>query len=224
MNDQNEGQVRQGPPPPPPRPVKDGNTPGLVGFILSLLGLVSCGLLAPIGLIVSLFGLGKEPKGFAIAGVVLGAVGSCGGILSWILFLPVMLGVLAAIGMGGVFFAMAGGQIEAQIEMDMIDQAIVAYEEERGALPLSLDDIAPDLPSSEFLTDHWGNRYVYTINEDGQTYTLQSKGPDGQLGTADDIDFTRNGMTFSVPTDTETDEPATGNAEPTGEPETPEQP
>jgi hypothetical protein len=44
---------------------------GVAGFICSLIGLVFCGVPGIIGLILSLIGLAKEPRGFAIAGVVI---------------------------------------------------------------------------------------------------------------------------------------------------------
>lgn len=35
--------------------------------------------------------------------------------------------------------------------------------------------------------DHWGNGYVYTVDEDERHYQLRSAGPDGQLNTDDDM-------------------------------------
>src|SRR5690348_9132833 len=49
---------------------------GLAGFITSLVGIVTCGVIAPIGLVLSLFGLMKPPRGFAIAGTIIGLIGS----------------------------------------------------------------------------------------------------------------------------------------------------
>jgi hypothetical protein len=50
------------------------NRLGIAGFVLSLLGLISCGLLAPVGLVLSLVGVRKEPRGLAIAGAVISLV------------------------------------------------------------------------------------------------------------------------------------------------------
>jgi hypothetical protein len=52
------------------------NNLGLAGFITSILGLISCGVLSPIGLLLSLIGLTKRPRGFAIAGTVIGIIGT----------------------------------------------------------------------------------------------------------------------------------------------------
>ena len=49
---------------------------GIAGFIVSLVGLLSCGLLCPIGFLLSLVGLTKQPRGFAIAGAIIGAIGT----------------------------------------------------------------------------------------------------------------------------------------------------
>jgi len=76
------------------------NVLGVLGFIISLIGLVgefgAClclpiifiGLLCPVGGILSAIGLRQEPKGLAIAGLVMGALGS----IIWIIFLVLVFG------------------------------------------------------------------------------------------------------------------------------------
>jgi len=49
---------------------------GIAGFIVSLVGWLTCGLLCPVGLILSVIGLFKQPRGMAIAGSVIGGFGS----------------------------------------------------------------------------------------------------------------------------------------------------
>lgn len=49
---------------------------GTAGFVCSLLGVLTCGLLSPIGLFFSLVGIVRAPRGMAFAGSVLGAFGS----------------------------------------------------------------------------------------------------------------------------------------------------
>ena len=51
---------------------------GVAGFVVSLVGFTSLGLLSPIGLILSIIGMRREPKGLAIAGLVVGIVGTIG--------------------------------------------------------------------------------------------------------------------------------------------------
>ena len=70
------------PPPPPPRPAQPPPMPqtnglGVAGFIVSLVGMVLCfGLICPIGAILSGIALIWKPRGFALAGLILGVLGS----------------------------------------------------------------------------------------------------------------------------------------------------
>ncbi len=52
------------------------NSLGVAGLLVSIAGFFTCGLLSPIGLLLSLAGLLKAPRGAAIAGSVLGLFGS----------------------------------------------------------------------------------------------------------------------------------------------------
>jgi hypothetical protein len=52
------------------------NSLGVAGLIVSIAGFFTCGLLSPIGLLLSLAGLLKAPRGAALAGSVLGLFGS----------------------------------------------------------------------------------------------------------------------------------------------------
>jgi len=70
------------------------------------------------------------------------------------------------------------------------------YVGDNGQLPASLADLVPSyMPAgydpAKYNKDVWLNEFVYTTTEIGGrrvSATLKSKGPDGQLGTADDID------------------------------------
>jgi hypothetical protein len=165
-----------------PRPE---NNLGIAGFICSILGIITCGLLAPVGLVLSLFALRREPKGFAVAGAVIGAVGSCGIIIGIVAFFTSLMMILAALGLGGLAVALGGAKIEAQIEMAKIAAEIDIYQQRTGQLPASLDLLPIVDPHA--LTDAWGNKYIYTLSEDGTTYELHSIGEDKADATADDI-------------------------------------
>ena len=53
------------------------NLVGMIGFVLSIVSLLFFfGVASPISLCVSLFGLKKEPRGFAIAGTIISALGT----------------------------------------------------------------------------------------------------------------------------------------------------
>src|SRR5215217_6171663 len=69
------------------------NNMGLAGFITSLIGLVSCGVLSPIGLPLSPIGMIKPPRGFAIAGTILGLIGSIFLVVAGISFVMAMMGL-----------------------------------------------------------------------------------------------------------------------------------
>ena len=58
-------------PPSPHHAPTESNGWGTAGFVVSIAGLFLCGIPSIIGLFLSLIGLGKNPKGFAIAGVVI---------------------------------------------------------------------------------------------------------------------------------------------------------
>lgn len=55
---------------------KSTNEMGLAGFVTSLVGILTAGLLSPLGFLFSIIGLTKEPRGLASAGVMLGFVGT----------------------------------------------------------------------------------------------------------------------------------------------------
>ena len=48
----------------------------IAGFFVSLLGLFSCPLISPIGMVMSLKGLRSDRTELAMAGVVIGAIGT----------------------------------------------------------------------------------------------------------------------------------------------------
>lgn len=66
--------------------VQSSNSLGVAGFILSLIGIVLCGPLTLVGLILSLFALGRQPRGFAIAGLIIGVLGVAFMLLSFAFF------------------------------------------------------------------------------------------------------------------------------------------
>ena len=167
----------------------DGSTNGLgiAGFVCALLGIFgSCGLLSPIGLILSLVAVGRQPRGFAIAGIVIGSVGTCFVLVPLIILavvMPVVLfSILGAVGLTSVL----GPEFGAKIEMAQIASAIETYQQDHTMLPISIDDLG--ITDAELLTDQWGHPYGYDLAADGQSYRLFSVGPDGAAGTADDIE------------------------------------
>lgn len=160
---------------------KQSNPMGIVGFIVSLLGLLaSCctcampvlGLFSLIGLILSIIAVFKRPKGLAITGIILGAIG--------LLITIIMVIMNLAMSNVGGFWQMS--------KVAGAAQAVNKHRMTSGTYPASLSAIAQEYPP--FLTtDKWGNQFVYEVAPDGSEFTIRSMGPDGTDGTTDDIFF-----------------------------------
>lgn len=164
------------------RSAEQTNGLGLAGFIVSLVGLISCGLLSPIGFIMSLFAVRREPKGFAITGIVLGALGSCG-IIATLVFLPfIFLGAAA-----GVLGALGNPAMGTEIRLNILEAMVEQHEDRTGSLPTALTDLQNLDPTSRLLTDGWKNPVHFELTPDGHSFVLFSAGPDGIPGTPDDI-------------------------------------
>jgi hypothetical protein len=170
---------------PPPRPPASSNALGVAGFIVSLVGLVlTCGLLCPVGLGLSIFGLRKEPRGLAIAGTAIGAIGT---------MLAITVAIVAAKGfelfgkaMEDGRFAMEGPRVGTEVTLSMAEELIDLDNAEHSRLPT--DEAGTALLAT--LTDGWGHALRYERGtEDG--YTIRSAGPDGAFGTTDDVTATR---------------------------------
>ena len=91
----------------------DENGLGLASFIVSIIGLVSAGILSPVGAVMGLIAIRREPRGFAIAGLVIGLLGSI-----WICFVSALF--LAFFGVMGVGLAsMVMSLVYTQIEQGL---------------------------------------------------------------------------------------------------------
>lgn len=157
------------------------NGMGLTGFILSLISLIGCaGILSPFSLIFSLIGLQKEPKGFAIAGLVLSIIG-----MLWfgLFFFGGLIGIV--LGMIGLGILVAIVALAAQVGQNAVDivESVRDYYEAEGRVPAMLSELDME-PAS--LTDNWGNRFIYVPSENGREFLLVSAGPDEDYGTEDD--------------------------------------
>jgi|GEM_PF-3387782 len=162
------------------------NSLGVAGFVVSLTGLIAtCGALSPIGLLLSFFALFRRPRGFALAGFVLGLIGSI-----WAIF-AVLLGLVAA---GGAAVGIHAAQRHMEYADDhrAISGAITAYQADTGFVPASLLDLSG--LKDEQIKDEWGNFYNYAVGPDGQSFTLRSDGPDAAPDTDDDFELPQGPM------------------------------
>ena len=138
------------------------------------------------GLILSLVAVGRQPRGLAVAGIVLGVLGSCG-ILGILLMLAVGgIGILAA--MVGFILVTEGDQIEITRDMAAIALMVDQYQTENRYLPADLDSIDAR-PST--LMDPWGGRYSYLLTDDEMGFDLVSAGPGRVFGDEDDVALSR---------------------------------
>jgi len=124
-----------------------------------------------------------------------------------LLLVVVIIGILAAI----VVPRLTGRTLEAQIgaaqaDIKSLGTALSMYETDNGRFPttdqglaaLLLRPAGQDLPKwkgpyidqADIPKDPWGHEYVYLCPgaKHPNGYDLVSAGPDGQLGTADDIE------------------------------------
>ncbi len=153
------------------------NALGLVGFLISLIGVlggcVGAVVVSPVGLVVSLAGLFRRPRGFAMAGVVLGLLGTL-----WL--------VLALVLMGGVvmvFSAAMGAATEGAV-FNVTERCVREFNSERGRPPADVDELL----KGGFLRDAptlYGEPVTLRV-ESPLRVVLQSAGPDRLMGTRDD--------------------------------------
>ena len=142
---------------------------------MSLVGLLTCGVLGPIGLLLSIFALFKQPRGLAIAGFVLGLIGT-----GWAVVM------FAFVGFGAMATAVGIGDLgESETEMRQIARAFNEAMD-RGETPTSVSDL--DL-ADEVLTDPWGNPYEFGTHEWSGLTIIRTWGPDGIADTYDDREF-----------------------------------
>ncbi len=146
---------------------------GLAGFIVSMAGLVLCGIPSIIGVLLSLLGLRKSPKGFATAGLIIGMLG----------LLELGLAIFVSINVYKVG-QRAGGFIQSiPVYVRLNQEAQIVVDEWN-----SLDRIPTKQEGDELLKgkrDSMGNPMVYET--DGESFSIRTAGPDGTLQTKDDI-------------------------------------
>jgi hypothetical protein len=154
---------------------------GIAGFITSLVGLITCGLLCPIGLLLSLIAIFKRPRGFAIAGLIIGLVGTA---IPIVIFLIWGIGILAAIG----FASAVGASLQTYQSISNAESRIHSVYVERSTLPADADgtNLIDDLP------DQWGHAMRYH-QLGASRYEIRSAGSDGIFNTSDDITQTYSG-------------------------------
>jgi hypothetical protein len=72
----------------------------------------------------------------------------------------------------------------ARLELKAIANGVEVYRSDTGSPPSRLEDLVPKY-ARDLHRDPWGNNYAFYRGAGG--VAIVSAGPDGQLGTADDI-------------------------------------
>ncbi|QDU75182.1 hypothetical protein Pan97_22060 [Bremerella volcania] len=152
------------------------NVLGAWGFGISLFGLLmTFGLLCPLGLLLSFFGLFAKKRGIAIAGTIIGGIGT----------------TIVAIGVGSI--AMAASAVHHyQVEVPKIEETrhvldtacveIESYRQENNKLPEGIEGNKLVLK----FEDAYGNAVRYEPEDDGR-FAIRSAGIDGKFDTSDDL-------------------------------------
>ncbi len=168
-------------------PAQAGNGLGVAGFFIAAIGLlIPTGIVALLGLLVSLVALGKAPRGFAGMGVLIGLVGTA----IWIAITGIAIVGALAIGVAAVLFGsvafvlMQPEIIEVSADMFNVTIAAYEYEDKHGGMPEGLDSLGLSVSTT---TDPWGNPYRYVITDDKLGFDVISSGSDGIMGTDDDL-------------------------------------
>lgn len=164
------------------------NTLGIVGFVLGIVGLCGCGgLVSPIGLVVSVIALFRQPRGWAIAGTILSALGCC---CMLPIGLPVLLMATGIVSVSAFVlwiaatFATNPGARTALFAF-VIGGMLIAYHQQNGSLPPTLDDLDLD---PRILRDGWDRPFIYELDDKGG-FVIRTIGADGVEGTADDFEL-----------------------------------
>jgi hypothetical protein len=158
---------------PYPKP-RRSNRAGVTGFVLSLLGLLTCGILSPLALLFSSIGLLKRPRGMATAGFLLSGMGT--------LFIgSVISGIVLSESEAREHHVNWMSADTARLVAEA-NQAIEAYRSEHGSLPDG--SLGRELIAGR--QDAWGRDLSYVkVNE--ELYEVASAGPDGEFGNEDDV-------------------------------------
>ena len=161
---------------------RSGGTNGLgvAGFVLSLVGWFSCGFFSPLALILSAVALRREPRGLAIAGLILGILGSAWLFIWGLGFITALLGIGVAAN-----FLTAG--VRTDENLTQAASLVFSYQEETGKAPADDAQFAKLLENSGLdQLDAWDHSLRYSHLAEGE-FEIRSAGPDGKFDTGDDL-------------------------------------
>jgi hypothetical protein len=86
------------------------------------------------------------------------------------------------------------GEKQTRLRLEILQGQLARFYQEHSKLPEHLSDILKmsaseevRRPNSRWLLDGWGRPFSYSRTALPDSFTLRSPGPDGKLGTGDDI-------------------------------------
>lgn len=165
----------------PQPPAQNGMA--VAGFVLSLVGFFTCCLTSPVGLIMSIAGMKKtDQQGLAIAGLILGIIGTLGllSILLYFIFVMVFIGGFAFV--ANEAMASASERARTMSAINMAKSKIQNHALRTKTLPSDNEGTA----MIRTHRDAWNNSLKYKREGDHE-YQIISAGPDERFGTRDDI-------------------------------------
>jgi hypothetical protein len=171
----------------PPQPMQQSppgeNGMAIAGFVLSIIGFFTCCLTSPVGLILSIIGMKKtDQQGLAIAGLVLGILGTLGFIGMVAYFIVVM------VFLGGVAF-WAKDTMASHSERIQTVQSINLASAEIERQVSSTRSLPTNSQGTSMISRHrdaWHRTLKYERLGNNR-YEIISSGPDKNFGTRDDI-------------------------------------
>jgi hypothetical protein len=172
-------------------PIRERNGLGVVGFIIAFIGLfIPTGIVALLGMLISLVALGKGPRFFAGLGVITGLFGTVIWLVITILALIGLLvgSVVAVVFSAGAFIITQPEVVEVSSDMINVTMAVAEYEKKNNKLP---EDVASLGLGVSTLTDPWGNTYNYQLIDADPGFDMISSGVDGKFDTDDDMKLSR---------------------------------
>lgn len=168
----------------PAAPVRQSeNSLGIAGFVISLLGIVTCGLIAPVGLLLSLLALFKRPRGFATAGTVIGLLGSVWLALAGFLLIAGALGLKSA---AESVVEELGPAATTYAAVTNASHDVLDYRKEHGDWPN--EDLGQEI--ADQYEDGYGTPLRYT--RVGDMVLIISAGKDREFATPDDMSLDPN--------------------------------
>jgi 2,3-bisphosphoglycerate-independent phosphoglycerate mutase len=160
-----------------PRP---RNRLAVIGFTLSMLGFLTCGISGMAGAIISAAALRQKPRALAIAGVIVGLLQLC-------ILTPVTLGLL----LPALATARESARM-AKVKLDLMTYQIAIEDmQSSGMVPSDPESIRmrAGVPAGEALpaSDPWGSAWRVSVSPESGRARIESAGPDGRFDTDDDI-------------------------------------